>query len=43
MQLTTPTGTRLAAALITPPGASTVDGITAGGSGSRVDSSAPCA
>src|SRR5690606_33211425 len=43
MQVTTPTGARCTAAEISPPGASGVVGITAGGSGSMWDRNAPLA
>ena len=43
MQVTTPTGARCTAAEISPPGARGVVGMTAGGSGSMFDFSAPWA
>src|SRR5438270_13129453 len=43
MHATTPTGWRTAIALIKPPEASAVDGISLGGKGMTVDSTAPLA
>ncbi len=43
MQVTTPTGWRLATAEMSPPGANGVVGMTAGGSGVIVGSRAPLA